>query len=114
MLHQFMLENKLFTCKACDYKSSRKTDMNRHIASVHEGKKPFKCGACDYMSVRKVDLKKHISSVHENTRTEPYVCTICDAIFSRKTNMAIFMDKKSLSIHIAAVHEKNIPFNKKY
>ena len=111
--------NKAFTCKTCDYKSSRKTDMNRHIASVHEGKKQFKCEACDYRSARKVDLKKHISSVHENTPfkdtgTEPFVCTICDAFFLRKTNMAIFMTKGGLSYHIAAAHERNIPINKKY
>ena len=32
---------KTFKCEFCDY-SSTKEHLNRHISSVHEGKKPFK------------------------------------------------------------------------
>ena len=38
--------------------------MNRHIASVHEGKKPFKCDICDYSFSEKSSMNKHVKSVH--------------------------------------------------
>ena len=37
-----MKENKSFKCEVCDYSWSQKKDLNRHVASVHEGNKPFK------------------------------------------------------------------------
>ena len=121
--------NKPFKCEDCDYRSVKcdicnaiiitKNGLKRHINSVHEGIKPFKCNICDYQTAHKLSLKNHIAAVHEentsfkDAKTKPFVCTICDAIFSRKTNMAIFMDKKSLSIHIAAVHEKSTALYRK-
>ena len=40
MLHQFMKEKKPSKCDICDYSCSRKDQMKRHVASVHEEKKP--------------------------------------------------------------------------
>ena len=42
-----------------------KYDLNLHIASVHEGKKPFKCEICDDQFKLKHELNEHIASVHE-------------------------------------------------
>ena len=42
-----------------------KYDLNLHIASVHEGKKPFKCEICDDQFELKHELNEHIASVHE-------------------------------------------------
>ena len=36
-----------FTCVICAAPFGQKTEMNAHIASVHEGNKPFKCAICD-------------------------------------------------------------------
>ena len=54
--------------------------MNKHVESVHEGKKPFKCDICDYSSSQKGHLKTHVASVHEGQKT--FKCHICDYICS--------------------------------
>ena len=36
----------------------------KHIASVHENKKPFTCENCDEASSVKGNMKEHIESVH--------------------------------------------------
>ena len=40
--------------------------MNRHIESVHEGKKPFECQVCDFYSSLKADMTKHVKSIHDD------------------------------------------------
>ena len=39
--------------------------MKQHILSVHEDNKPFKCDICDFMSSLKSNLNRHVASVHE-------------------------------------------------
>ena len=42
-----------------DCRTSRKGDLNKHIASVHERNEPkneFRCDVCDYRMSRKGDL----------------------------------------------------------
>ena len=47
--------------------------MNRHIFSVHEGKKPFNCNICDYNCLKQ---NIHVASVHEGKK--PFKSDICD------------------------------------
>ena len=49
----------------CEVYFGLKYDLNLHIASVHEGKKPFKCEICDDQFELKHELNEHIASVHE-------------------------------------------------
>ena len=39
--------------------------MKRHVAAVHEGKKPFKCEICTYRSSKKLDMNGHVATVHK-------------------------------------------------
>ena len=39
--------------------------MNRHIESVHEGKKPFRCNICEATFAQKGSLKTHNVKIHE-------------------------------------------------
>ena len=34
-------------CKNCDKAFSTRSNLNKHVTSIHEGKKPFKCDFCD-------------------------------------------------------------------
>ena len=59
-----------------------KYDLNLHIASVHEGKKPFKCEICDDQFELKHELNEHIASVHEEENQSAHndcmmMCHIC-------------------------------------
>ena len=42
------IEMMLLKCELCNYNCSNKGSLKRHVASVHEHKKPFKCEICDY------------------------------------------------------------------
>ena len=44
--------------------------MNKHIASVHEEKKPFKCDICDAKFANKPNLNRHIAAIHNGKK--PY------------------------------------------
>ena len=88
--------NKSFKCEVCDYRSSRKCDLKKHISLVHEAKKRFKCDICKAIIITKYGLKRHINSVHEGIK--PFKCNICDYQTTRKL---------SLKSHIVSVHEEN-------
>ena len=81
-------------CKTCDASFEGKGNLDRHVSSVHEGKKPFKCNICNASFARKNHLKTHVASVHEGKK--PFKCNICDASFSQKPR---------LSTHVVSVHE---------
>ena len=50
------------------FETSKKSDLIRHMESVHEGIKPFKCNICNYNAAQKWILKRHIESVHEGLK----------------------------------------------
>jgi hypothetical protein len=39
--------------------------MKKHVALVHEGKKPFQCKVCDKCFAEKSKMNKHMASFHE-------------------------------------------------
>ena len=45
-------------------KIQKKSDLIRHMKSVHEGIMPFKCNICDHKTAQKSNLKQNIESVH--------------------------------------------------
>ena len=57
---------------------SLKIDMNKHITSVHEDKKPFKCGLCNYYCSKKSSMYQHVAVVHEgkNHSNVKFVTTV--------------------------------------
>ena len=56
---------KSFMCEICESHFKQRSNLNRHISSVHEGNKAFKCKICDYSCSEKSDLKIHVASAHE-------------------------------------------------
>ena len=85
----------------CDYSCTRKTNLKKHIDTIHEGKKlhkPYKCSICDYSCTKKSNLDDHIYAVHEGKK--PHQCYICDYSCATKSNM---------SQHINTVHEGKKP-----
>lgn len=56
-------EKDSFFCEDCDFTTSRKYHLNRHLESVH-GDTCYPCDICDYKAKRKDNLKKHKQSIH--------------------------------------------------
>ena len=90
---------KEWQCKFCEYNSLLRSNLLKHIISVHEGKKPYQCSICNAKFTENGSLKRHISSVHEGKK--PHHCTECNNYFTTKT---------SLTKHIAATHKGKKPF----
>ena len=63
---KFVHEGKkpVFLCDQCDKQFSYRGHLNRHISSVHDGKKSD-CDQCNKQFSDKCSLKRHISAVHE-------------------------------------------------
>ena len=86
--------------------------LKRHIASVHERKKPFVSDTYDARFASKYDEKGHISSVHEGKKV--FKCANCDACYkdisSRPENKifrcdATFTQKANFNLHKKSFHE---------
>jgi len=56
-------EKDSFFCEDCDFTTTRKYHLNRHIESVH-GDTRYSCDICEYQAKRKDNLKKHKQSIH--------------------------------------------------
>ena len=59
------------SCTECDYKSTWKRNIRRHIERVHLGLKcpekeeqPMQCPECPYIGRRKRYLQKHMANLH--------------------------------------------------
>ena len=62
------------------YSYAIKVNMNKHVASVHEGKKPYKFDFCDHSCSQQSDLNKHEGK-------KPFKRDICDYGYSTKGSM---------------------------
>ena len=45
------LKEKPIECKLCDKKFAQNSDINKHVASVHQGNKPFECNHCESLDL---------------------------------------------------------------
>jgi len=62
------------SCDRCSYQTNRKTHLNAHVKSMHEGVR-YPCDSCEYRAKSKSALKQHVRAVHEGVK---YDCKECD------------------------------------
>ena len=67
-------ENVKYPCGHCDYSTSHKGRLSRHVKSKHELVK-YPCNHCDHKAALKWSLSIHIKSKHEGIK---YPCNQCD------------------------------------
>ena len=61
--HEGIPKMKLVECKQCEKKFKRKSDLNRHVANIHE-EKVFRCDFCENSYARKDNLQRHQKTKH--------------------------------------------------
>ena len=89
------------TCHDCGNKFVSNSTLNRHIKTVHEGKKPNKCMLCNAKFSKEVQLKKHLTDDHELEK--PFDCGL--PFINRLGNCnKSFKDKRSMVRHQKEVH----------
>ena len=74
-----------YQCDQCEYVSSTKRNINKHIKTVHLKLTPYSCGQCDAKFGQNGNLQRHINTVH--LKEQNYACTECDAKFGQNGNL---------------------------
>ena len=75
-------KKKSFICKRCKEIFRRKTQFETHVAIFHEGKKPFACQRCEDRFDFKTLLNNHEMKIHGKKGRFP--CKLCEETFSTK------------------------------
>ena len=70
-------------CNSCPKTFSKKSNLTRHIQSVHLKNKNL-CDKCDKQFSTKTDLCRHVSSAHDG---KTFACKFCDRTFNVLVNM---------------------------
>ncbi|KAA8497782.1 Transcription factor hamlet [Porphyridium purpureum] len=80
-------------CELCGKHFSRRTELQRHVRTVHEGEKPFACKLCGKAFSQSPHLMSHIKTVHERRRD--FQCETCDRRFSERSNLVKHVRRKA-------------------
>ena len=91
--HKNSCTNKLISCDICDFKTSKKSEMDKHLRNH----KHFKCDYCDKFFKSEERLLAHKIDKH-NLKLS---CSKCDSQFS---------SKKALDAHFQAKHSDQKKF----
>ncbi|PXF42817.1 hypothetical protein BWQ96_07468 [Gracilariopsis chorda] len=81
-------------CNMCGQRFARRSNLFKHLRSVHDDRRRFACQSCQYKFKRQDHLLKHRRSVHAGLRK--FACDICGFGFAEKFNR----DKHRRSIHM--------------
>lgn len=72
-------KSKMFECRLCNYKTSRKEHYTRHVNNVHTSRRPFLCDLCGKAFKRGDALRQHKDTHSE--REHPFHCDRCSKGF---------------------------------
>jgi len=71
-----------FPCEQCGYIFGMRSNLKRHILTVHEEQRRYACKFCNKAFGLKQNLTTHVRVKHEKAR--PFRCEICMAAFGYK------------------------------
>ena len=84
-------QQKSIHCEECDYKTSRRSNLTRHIRTAHSMLR-FHCEVCEKSFSDNCSLSRHVATAHTKSS---YSCSFCGFSATRPSN---------LKVHIEAVH----------
>ena len=70
-------------CNLCKFRTKKKSDLRKHIESIHEGI-TYGCDQCDYLATQQGHLKEHIQAKHQGVL---YGCSKCNKQFSFRAGL---------------------------
>ena len=91
-------DSKKFMCKECNYSSTNKNNVQRHIFLKHlhfqtEDNKIFLCKECNYSSKYETNLRRHIKNKHSENGHIPVTCEICGRLFKHNYSLTCHMQQ---------------------
>lgn len=75
-------KERRFVCEKCGGGFGMRSNLKRHIATVHENKRVFRCELCDAAFGLKQNLCTHVRVKHMKVR--PFKCEVCAQRFGYK------------------------------
>ncbi|XP_069363449.1 zinc finger protein 530-like [Maniola hyperantus] len=81
-----------FFCEHCDYRSSYRWDLVKHLL-IHTGIKQYQCSQCPNNYYTVSNLREHERVVHE--RVLRYACDVCGKMFYDRTHLRRHVDSHS-------------------
>ncbi len=81
--HIKAIHEKSYVCKVCGKAFGGKDKLDGHMF-VHSGEKPFSCDKCDYKTSKRYNLEMHKQSKHSEFVQKNYVCPVCKKQFVTK------------------------------
>lgn len=79
---QTSLKEKKFECELCGFAFGMKSNLKRHIMTVHEDRRLWRCNICGASFGLKQNLGTHVRVKHEKRR--PFACDTCGVSFGYK------------------------------
>ena len=83
-----------YTCHECEYSTSKRSNLMKHIVSKQDQNQMYPCDMCEYNGSTARDLKFHVKSKHEGRQ---YSCDKCGYVATNSNN---------LKLHIKNKHER--------
>lgn len=75
-------KQRKYECSQCGFCFGMRSNLKRHVMTVHEDRREFRCRFCDAAFGLKQNLVTHIRVKHERKR--PFVCEVCSYSFGYK------------------------------
>lgn len=94
------IQERKFKCQMCNKSFDHKSNLRRHIVSIHDKVKKFKCKLCAQMYRYKWNLKYHVKQ-HKGPKI--YTCYKCNKAFALKSNLV-----KHIKHHLEDVNQCKI------
>jgi hypothetical protein len=88
-------DKRCFPCQQCGFIFGMRSNLKRHILTVHEDRRIFRCDLCSASFGLKQNLVTHVRVKHERRR--PFSCIICGLTFGYK---------QVLQNHVRNIHDK--------
>lgn len=78
-----------FVCPRCGKQYKHRSSLDKHMRLVCEVEKQFKCPTCDYRCSRKTDLQTHVFHRHERPKDAvgSHRCPKCDKAYHHRHSM---------------------------
>ena len=92
-VNNFNVKTKSFPCPECEYITTTKVYLKKHIEAVHLKIKEYGCSLCDYRAFAKYGMQRHEQSVHKL-----FWCFKCGLNFPSVENF---------NVHCEAQHPRN-------
>ena len=91
-------DSKTYMCKECDFSTTIKRSIRRHMKKIHpdkkymynEDSKKFMCKECDFSTSVESSIRRHMKNIHSDSET-PKACEICGKLFKHKDSLGSHM-----------------------